>query len=343
MADALLSPAIGGTFWAASAGAIAWCAKKVQQGLDDRNVPLMGVLGAFIFAAQMINFTIPGTGSSGHIGGGILLAILLGPYAALLTIASVLVVQALFFADGGLLALGCNIFNMGFLPCFLAYPLLYKPIAGSGKSRRRIAIGAIFAAIAGMQLGAFGVVCETVLSGISALPMHTFLWAMLPIHLAIGLIEGLITASVVTFVWQARPEILDCAAGAHPQSSAPITKVLICLAVAAALISGVCSWFASKAPDGLEWSIARVTGQKELAAPLAGIHGSLAGLQEKTALLPGYGFRNSGQEPAVHLEGQSAWPAVDPGATVAGLVGGGLTFLLIIWLALVFRKRRRAA
>ena len=76
----------------------------------------MGVLGAFIFAAQMINFTIPATGSSGHLGGGLILTILLGPYAAFLTIASVLMVQALFFADGGLLALGCNIFNLGFFP-----------------------------------------------------------------------------------------------------------------------------------------------------------------------------------------------------------------------------------
>src|SRR5512146_1590325 len=99
MADALISPAVGGTMWAASAGTIAYCAKKVRSDLDDRNVPLMGVLGAFLFAAQMINFSIPATGSSGHLGGGLLLTVLLGPYAAYLTIASVLVVQALFFAD----------------------------------------------------------------------------------------------------------------------------------------------------------------------------------------------------------------------------------------------------
>ena len=97
MADALLSPGVGATMWTASAGAIAYCSKKVREELDDRKVPLMGVLGAFIFAAQMINFTIPATGSSGHLGGGLILAILLGPHAAFLTIASVLVVQALFF------------------------------------------------------------------------------------------------------------------------------------------------------------------------------------------------------------------------------------------------------
>src|SRR5512144_242562 len=122
MADALLSPPVGGAMWAASASTIAWSSAKVRSGLNDRKVPLMGVLGAFIFAAQMINFTIPTTGSSGHLGGGLLLAVLLGPHAALLTMASVLTVQALFFADGGLLALGCNIFNLGVLPCCLAYP-----------------------------------------------------------------------------------------------------------------------------------------------------------------------------------------------------------------------------
>ncbi|HRF10697.1 MAG TPA: energy-coupling factor ABC transporter permease, partial [Candidatus Accumulibacter phosphatis] len=82
MADALLSPAVGGTMWAVSAGTIAYCSKKVTDELDERKVPLMGVLGAFLFAAQMINFSIPGTGSSGHLGGGLLLAILLGPHAA---------------------------------------------------------------------------------------------------------------------------------------------------------------------------------------------------------------------------------------------------------------------
>jgi len=341
MADALLSPVVGGAFWVATAGAIAWCAKKEQKEIDDRKVPLMGVMGAFIFAAQMINFTIPGTGSSGHIGGGMLLAILLGPRAAFLTIASVLVVQALFFADGGLLALGCNIFNLGFFPCFLAYPLLYKPIAGSGRNQRRIVAGAILASIVGLQLGAAGVVLATVLSDVSALPLQTFLWAMLPIHLAIGLVEGVITAMVVIFVRQARPEILDCAAGGRPLGALPIAKVLAGLAVATVLTGGVFSWFASTYPDGLEWSIEQASGKGELAAPVEGIHGLFAGFQEKTALLPGYTFKTGDQESDVHRAGPSAWPAVDSGTTVAGLVGGGLTLLLTIVLALLFRKRQR--
>ena len=107
----------------------------------------MGIMAAFIFAAQMINFTIPGTGSSGHLGGGMILAILLGPYAGILTMASVLAVQALFFADGGLMALGCNIFNLGFFPCFIAYPLIFKHFAGTSLSQRRLFLAATASAI----------------------------------------------------------------------------------------------------------------------------------------------------------------------------------------------------
>lgn len=96
MADALVSPAVGGIMLAASAGAIAYSAYKCKDDLDEKKIPLMGVMGAVIFAGQMINFTIPGTGSSGHIGGGILLAALLGPFPAFLTLTAVLLIQALF-------------------------------------------------------------------------------------------------------------------------------------------------------------------------------------------------------------------------------------------------------
>jgi cobalt/nickel transport system permease protein len=134
MADALLSPVVGTTLWAGTAAVGGYASKKLKVQIDDRMIPLMGVLGAFIFAAQMINVTIPGTGSSGHLGGGMILAIILGPHAAFLVMASVLMVQALFFADGGLLALGCNIWNLGVYPCYLVYPFIYKPWVGNSKS-----------------------------------------------------------------------------------------------------------------------------------------------------------------------------------------------------------------
>jgi cobalt/nickel transport system permease protein len=168
----------------------------------------MSIMGAFVFAAQMINFGIPGTGSSGHFTGGVLLAMLLGPYAAFLTMASV---QALLFAGGGLLALGANVFNMGFVPCFIVYPLLLTPFARADASplQRRAAI--MSGAVLALQLGAFGAVLETSLSGIAELPFSTFVLAMMPIHLAIGIVEGLITLAVLEFVWKAEPEMAAAA------------------------------------------------------------------------------------------------------------------------------------
>ena len=297
MADALLSPAVGGGMWAATAATLAYSARKVTREIDDRKVPLMGVLGAFIFAAQMINFTIPGTGSSGHLGGGMILAVLLGPYAAFLVTASVLTVQALFFADGGLLALGCNIFNLGFFPAFVAYPLVFKPLVGEKPTAGRLSLASIVAAVVGLQLGAFGVVMETVASGISELPFATFVVLMQPIHLAIGIVEGLVTAAVISFVWKARPEVME-QCGAPPAARASLHGE-------GARRPGdrgrghrrVLSWFASTNPDGLEWSMAKVSGKEELEAG-SGVHRGLGALQEKTAFLPDYGFKKTAQESA---------------------------------------------
>ena len=126
--------------------------------------------------------------------------------------ASILTIQALFFADGGLLALGCNIFNMGFFPCFVAFPLIYKRIAANSLERKRILAASMVASIIGLQLGALGVVTETFFSDISELAFKTFVLLMLPIHLAIGIVEGFVTASVVSFVTRNRPGVLQMAA-----------------------------------------------------------------------------------------------------------------------------------
>ena len=114
MADALVSPSVAITMYAASAVVAAYSIKKVREENNPRKIPLMGIMGAFVFAAQMLNFTIPGTGSSGHLCGSMLLTALLGPQAAFLTMIGILAIQCLLFADGGLLALGCNIWNMAF-------------------------------------------------------------------------------------------------------------------------------------------------------------------------------------------------------------------------------------
>ena len=327
MADALISPAVGGTMWAATAGLTYYSARKLKENPDEHIVPLMGVLGAFIFAAQMINFTIPATGSSGHLGGGMILAILLGPYAAFLTMASVLTVQALFFADGGLLALGCNIFNLGFFPCFIAYPFIYKKIAGEQPTQGRILLGAMVSAILGLQMGAFGVVVETLFSGISELPFSTFVLLMQPIHLGIGIVEGLVTAAVVSFVWKAHPETLAMAKSSAPAKAHSHKPLLIGLALFAVVAGGMLSWFASTHPDGLEWAIKGVTGKEEVEAPKAGAHGVLAALQEKLAFLPDYDFRKPEGEPEAKKE--ESWPDVNPGKSLAGVLGAAITLLLV--------------
>ena len=340
MADALISPAVGGTMWAATAGLIAYSSKKVKDTSDDRKIPLMGVLGAFIFAAQMINFTIPATGSSGHLGGGMILSILLGPYAAFLVMASVLVVQALFFGDGGLLALGCNIFNLGFWPCFIVYPLVYKKIAGDAPTKGRITTGSLIAAIIGLQLGAFSVVLETVLSGLSELPFSTFVVLMQPIHLAIGIVEGIVTAAVVIFVWNARPEILRSTVQSKPIGQVSMTKVLVSLIIAVVIIGGALSWFASANPDGLEWAMFKTAGVEELEGK-NGIHKSLSSLQEKTAFLPDYGFKQNetdGQE--TEAAPAPAWPAVEPGTSVSGIVGGALVLALSAAVGFLLKRRK---
>jgi len=340
MADALLSPAVGGTMWAVSASAIIYCSRKLRQEMDGGKAPLMGVLGAFIFAAQMINFTIPATGSSGHLGGGLLLAVLLGPAAAFITIASVLVVQALFFADGGLLALGCNIFNLGFFPAFLAYPFIYKPLAGSAPNKTRIAVAAMLAAIIGLQLGAFSVVLETVASGISSLPLATFVSLMQPIHLGIGVVEGLVTGAVVSFVYQARPEIIRSVQEANPLGATPLRNVLAAFLAMGLLTGGVVSWYASENPDGLEWAIDKVTGGEELSEPRAGsgLHTKLAALQESVAFLPDYTFKKPAQQPENEAGTESP-----QGTSVAGIVGGLMTLAIAFLSGVLLRKKDRVA
>lgn len=337
MADALLSPAVGGTMWAAAAVTVAYCSRRLGHEADDRRVPLMGVLGAFLFAAQMINFSIPGTGSSGHIGGGLLLAILLGPHAAFLVMASVLIVQALFFADGGLLALGCNIFNLGFFPAFIGYPL-YQRLAGDAPGTSRATVAAVLAAALSLQLGAFAVVLQTVASGISALPFGTFLTFMLPIHLAIGIVEGVVTAAVISFVRAARPGMLATA----PRSGRPVRGMATAFLVVALALGGVGAWFASADPDGLEWSVARTTGAPEPESRQTGVQAALGRLQQRTALLPGYGFRHEtaraaqqGQAPGAIANGAGSDRL---GKSLAGVIGGSITLALALLVGFALQR-----
>jgi len=215
-----------------------------------------------------------------------ILAIILGPHAAFV-MASVLTVQALFFADGGLLALGCNIWNLGFYPCYLVYPLLYKPLIGESQNPERIVAVSLVSTVAALQLGAFSVVLETLLSGKSELPFGAFLLLMQPIHLAIGIIEGFVTAGVINYVLSADQSSSRSIAASRPLGAGiSLRKLMITFVVLAVIAGGALSWFASTHPDGLEWSIEKVTGKGELQEAEHGIARVLKGIQEKTAFLP---------------------------------------------------------
>jgi cobalt/nickel transport system permease protein len=324
MADALVSPAVAGTMWVAGGMALGYGLHKVKKSMPEQQLPLMGVLGAFIFAAQMLNFTIPGTGSSGHITGALLLSALLGPAAGFITLALVLLIQALFFADGGLLAYGCNLINMGFYTCFLMYPLIFKPLVRYG-GRKYLCPAALLTCVLGLQLGAFSVVLETLASGITALPFTTFLLLMQPIHLAIGAVEGAVTAAVLLFVWQARPEFFQERYGAATKNSLPLGSLVKVFAVAAVVCGGLFSLFASNNPDGLEWSIAKITGATELAG--GGFWQQLAaGIQGATSLLAAY---------SVPGMTDSAW-----GTSVAGIVGGLVTCAVCLLAGKIITGRK---
>lgn len=349
MSDALVSPVVGATGWAAAAVLTAHSVRKLRSAPESDRPALMGVLGAFVFAAQMVNFSIPATGSSGHLGGGLLLSALLGPYAAFLVLTSVLTVQALLFADGGLLALGCNIANMGLFTCFVAYPFLFRPLAGKEPTEGRTTIAAVVAASSGFLMGAAAVVLETTSSGISQLPFVTFMLFMLPLHFGIGVVEGLATAGVLFFVWKARPELAR-AGERNPGNRGSLRPLLVTFAAAALLVGGTLSWFASTQPDGLEWSMGKTAHAEGLDAPTVGLHAVLARIQKKTAFLPNYSFAKPDDSEArdAKIEGSKAeqkWPAPDAGTSFSGILGAGLTLLLAFGVGLglhLLRSRNKA-
>lgn len=348
MADALVAPAVAATMYAASAVTAGVSVKTLRKDENTAKLPTMAVASALVFAGQMINYTIPGTGSSGHLCGGMMLSALLGPQAGFLSMIVILAIQCLFFADGGLLALGANCWNMAFYGCFVGYYLLWKPFMRSklfskmgtkAAGRVKIVLASVLGCMITLQLGAFSVVLETAISGITELPFGAFVAVMQPIHLAIGLIEGLITSAVLLFVYEARPELLmdvdtnDTAV----QSKCSLKATILILAVVVAIVGGGLSLVASSNPDGLEWSMfgnaeAGYSENMGLNEENFGVSSSAAdaaaAIQEKTAFLPDYAFADS----------DSA-----AGTTVSGLVGSGIVagFAALVCMAGGFFRKKK--
>jgi len=349
MADALLSPAVAATMYVASGVAAGLSIRSLRRDDNPQKLPTMAVTAALVFAGQMINYTIPGTGSSGHMCGGMLLSALLGPQAGFLSMIVILAIQCLFFADGGLMALGANAWNMAFYGCFVGYYLIWRPVmrgrwfegrGGKNARRARIVCASVLGCVLTLQLGAFSVVLETSLSGITELPFGAFLALMQPIHLAIGLVEGVVTAAVLLFVNESRPELLrdvDAAADGAPARRS-LKSVVVILAVVAALVGGGLSLLASSNPDGLEWALfgnaeAGYSENMGLDEESFGVQSALAdaagSVQEATSFLPDYAF--AGSDSAA-------------GTTVSGLVGSAMVAGVAVLLCVAggFFRRRRA-
>lgn len=242
--DGLLSLPIAIVGWFLVVALVAWALRQTREQLGERQVPLMGILAAFIFAAQMLNFPVLG-GTSGHMLGGALAAVIMGPWAATLIMTCVIAIQALLFQDGGLLVLGWNILNMGVFTAFTGY-FVYQGVQRLiGSGRRALFLAGFLGAWLSVMVGAVATAVELSLSGTS--PLNIALPAMAGVHALIGVGEGLITVAALAFIGRTRPDLF---AGARAPStrSAGWVWVGLVIALAAVLLSPL----ASASPDGLE-------------------------------------------------------------------------------------------
>lgn len=190
--------------WLISAAGIGYSIKAASQRLKEKFIPMMGVMSAFIFAAQMLNFPVAG-GTSGHLLGGVLAAILLGPFSAAIVISVVLVVQCLVFQDGGITALGANIFNMSIIGAMGGY-LVYRLISKIIKGNKGIIISAFVSAWFSVVIASAACALELAISGTS--PFSIVFPAMVGIHAIIGVGEGIITLLVISFIIRVRPDLI---------------------------------------------------------------------------------------------------------------------------------------
>src|SRR5687767_9405455 len=239
--DGFLSFIVSAVCWALSAMILSVAISRTNKSLGEKQVPLMGVMAAFIFAAQMINFPVAG-GTSGHLLGGALAAIVLGPWAAMVVMTAVIAVQSLLFQDGGLLVMGANILNMGLMTSVIGYGL-YRAVLGRSPRVRLVVAGS--AAWLSVMAGALATALQLWLSGTSNL--QTVVLAMLGVHAVIGIGEALITVAALGFILRTRPDLLG-----EGSASAGGGRGWVVAGVLISLIVVLLSPLASGNPDGLE-------------------------------------------------------------------------------------------
>lgn len=239
--DGFLSIVVSVICWLLTVITLGFAISKTNKSLGEKQIPLMGVMAAFIFAAQMINFPVAG-GTSGHLLGGALAAIILGPWAGMIVMTAVIAVQALLFQDGGLIVMGANILNMGLVTAAIGYGL-YRSVSGSTKGVKLGVIGV--AAWLSVMAGALLTSLQLWLSGTSQLGI--VIPAMLGVHALIGLGEALITVFAIGFIMQTRPDLLG-----EGSESAKASRNWVFVGGIISLLVVLLSPLASANPDGLE-------------------------------------------------------------------------------------------
>ncbi len=322
MANELLSPAAALGTGLIALGGIGLAARKIRGQANSHLVPLMGVMGAFVFAAQMVNFSLPTlAGTSDHLVGTMLLAILLGPHAAVITMAGILIIQCLFFQDGGLIALGANIINMGLLPAYGGW-WLWRLIRGSENPvpPGRLLPAVWTACFVAVTLGAAGVCAEVGLSQRLGIPLSKFSAVMIGVHFLSAAVEGFITCAILVFLYKLYPNLSNATINWNA-GKVTLRGAGMMFGISALVIAGSISWLASPYADGLEWAISKPDTLK----PKTPFAAKVDQLQEKYTPLPDYNSRSAGNEPS-----QNSWPNVNFWTSLSGLLGVGLT-LILIW------------
>ncbi|MBO9333949.1 MAG: energy-coupling factor ABC transporter permease [Roseiflexus sp.] len=302
--DGFLNLPISLACWAIAIAIIALAARRAQRDLDERQAPLLGIMAAFIFAAQMINFPITG-GTSGHLLGGVLAAVTLGPWGGILVMTAVIAIQALLFQDGGLLVMGANILNMGLITALIGYGL-YRSVINQSQPVRLAVIGV--AAWLSVMGAALATSLQLWLSGTT--PLNIVIPAMMGVHALIGIGEALITVAAVAFIMRTRLEVME--KGTCPGAG----RGWIIGGAIAALIVVLLSPLASADPDGLE-RVAEDMGFIDL------------GQSAPYEIIPDYTLPFLGETPLSTI--------------VAGLIGVLVVAVVIVLVARALGSRRAEA
>jgi cobalt/nickel transport system permease protein len=302
--DGFLSVPVSILLWLLAIIVIGYALKRTNADLGERQVPLMGVLAAAIFAGQMLNFTVAG-GTSGHLIGAAIATILLGPWAAMLVLTCVVSIQALIFQDGGLLVLGANIFNMAIIGVIVAY-MVYRSVQKLARGQPwGIFVGGFIAAWLSVEVAALATALELALSGTS--PANIAIPAMGGIHALIGIGEGLITVGVLAFLYASRRDLLKAG-----EAVPALGNLVWVVGLALAMLLAIAAPLASSHPDGLEW----VAEQK--------------------------GFLNSAQNPFYKIIPDYLFPGVSNtilATILAGLIGVLLVFVVALAVAIMRRSK----